>query len=532
MIELVGIGGAESTDHAGILSVIPPIVAIVLALITKEVVFSLILGILSGTVIYSIVMGYGAAGVLDSTTQLMASKLAENTSMILFLCFLGIVVAVVNKAGGSKAYGDWASTKLNSKKSAGVATSALGVIIFIDDYFNCLTVGTVMRPVTDKLRMSREKLAYIIDATAAPVCIIAPVSSWAASVISNFPESAGNGMTAFVQSIPFNFYAMLTLVMVFYMSIKKNADYGPMAKAEKRCVEEGYFNSAKEGVAEAEMAKISDKKGKVIDLILPVIALVICSIISMLYVGGLWTQGEKTYMNLFEAFGATSAGPALALASFAALIIIFIYFMCRRTLTFKEFFSCINVGVNNMVPACVILTLAWTISGVCRDLLRTGEYVAQLVKESGMPVHILPAIIFLVACLLAFATGTAWGTFGILIPIIIPVCEAAAPDLIIVSLSATLAGSVFGDHSSPISDTTILASTGAECNHLAHVGTQAPYAVTVAICCFIGYLVAGFARSSMGYGLSLVLSLGIGLILLIVALQVLPKVWSADKVKA
>ena len=531
MIDLVGIGGAESTESAGILSIIPPIVAIVLALITKEVTFSLILGILSGTVIYSILMGYGVIGVFDSTTQLMASKLAENAAMILFLCFLGMVVAIVNKAGGSKAYGDWAATKLNTKRSAGVATSALGILIFIDDYFNCLTVGTVMRPVTDKLRMSREKLAYIIDATAAPVCIIAPISSWAAAVVALFPESAGNGMSAFIQSIPFYFYAMLTLFMVFYMSIKKNADYGPMAKAEKRCEEEGFFNTASEGQAEAEMAKISGDNGKVIDLIIPVVILIIASILCMLYVGGMWTPEAEGYMDLFKAFGNTSAGPALALGAFISLLVIFIYFMVRRTITFKDFFGCVNTGVINMVPACVILTMAWTISGVCRDLLRTGEYVADLVESSGMPVHILPAIIFLVACLLAFATGTALGTFGILIPIIIPVCEAAAPELLIVSLSATLAGSVFGDHSSPISDTTILASTGAECYHLAHVGTQAPYAVTVAVCCFIGYLIAGFT-SGMGYALNLILSLGIGLVILIVLLQVLPKVWSADKVKA
>ena len=283
MIDLTGIGGADSNANAGILSIIPPIVAIVLALITKEVVFSLILGILSGTVIYSLLMGYGPAGVLASTTQLMAEKLAENTSMILFLCLLGIVVAVINKAGGSKAYGDWASAKLSTKRSAGLATSALGVIIFIDDYFNCLTVGTVMRPVTDKLKMSREKLAYIIDATAAPVCIIAPISSWAAAVISYFPASSGNGMTAFLESIPFNFYAMLTIFMVFYMSIKKNADYGPMALAEKRCVEEGFFNTANEGRAEEEFEKISGKKGRVIDLALPVIVLVVFSVISMLY---------------------------------------------------------------------------------------------------------------------------------------------------------------------------------------------------------------------------------------------------------
>lgn len=531
MIDLTGIGGADSNANAGILSIIPPIVAIVLALITKEVVFSLILGILSGTVIYSLLMGYGPAGVLASTTQLMAEKLAENTSMILFLCLLGIVVAVINKAGGSKAYGDWASAKLSTKRSAGLATSALGVIIFIDDYFNCLTVGTVMRPVTDKLKMSREKLAYIIDATAAPVCIIAPISSWAAAVISYFPASSGNGMTAFLESIPFNFYAMLTIFMVFYMSIKKNADYGPMALAEKRCVEEGFFNTANEGRAEEEFEKISGKKGRVIDLALPVIVLVVFSVISMLYVGGMWTPGSAGYMNLFTAFGETDAGSALALSAFASLIFIFIYFMLRRTLNFKEFFSCINTGINNMVPACVILTLAWTISGVCRDLLKTGSFVADFVQQSGIPVHIIPACIFLIACLLSFATGTAWGTFGILIPIVIAICEVATPELVIVSLSATLAGSVFGDHASPISDTTILASAGAECNHLAHVGTQAPYAVTVAVCCFIGYLIAGLTRSVLGHTLSLILSLGIGLVLLIILLQILPKVWNTDSMK-
>ena len=476
-------------------------------------------------------MGYGVIGVFDSTTQLMTEKLAENASMILFLCFLGMVVAIVNKAGGSKAYGDWASSKLNSKKSAGVATSALGVLIFIDDYFNCLTVGTVMRPVTDKLKISREKLAYIIDSTAAPVCIIAPISSWAAAVVALFPPSAGNGMTAFLSSIPFNFYAMLTLFMVFYMSIKKNADYGPMAKAEKRCVEEGFFNSASEGQAEAEMAKISGDKGKVIDLVIPVVILIIASVLSMLYVGGMWTPDAEGYMNLFSAFGNTSAGPALALGAFISLIIIFIYFMVRRTISFKDFFGCVNTGVINMVPACVILTMAWTISGVCRDLLRTGQYVADLVESSGIPVNILPAIIFLVACLLAFATGTAWGTFGILIPIILPVCEQTAPELLVICLSATLAGSVFGDHTSPISDTTILSSTGAECNHLAHVGTQAPYACTVAACCFIGYLIAGFT-ANMGYALNLVLSLGIGLVILIVLLQVLPRVWKTEKASA
>lgn len=511
----------------GLLSVLPPIVAIVLALITKEVVFSLILGIFSGTVIYSFAHGDGFAGIFDTTTSLMAGKLADNTSMILFLCFLGILVALVNKAGGSKAYGEWAVRRLKSKRSASAATGILGVLIFIDDYFNCLTVGTVMRPVTDRFNISREKLAYLIDATAAPICIIAPISSWAASVMSYYPESAGmSGMTAFLRSIPMNLYAILTLVMVFYIALKKNADYGPMYKAEALAAKG--INEGREEIEDMEEEFLRQKKGskgKIYDLVIPICALIILCIITMLYVGGYWSGENPT---LFDAFGNTDAGAALALGAFCALIFSFIYFMCRRVISFREFFDCIGPGVKSMVPACIILTLAWTISGVCRDLLGTGPYVAHLVEVSGVPVEILPALIFVVACLLAFSTGTAWGTFGILIPIIIAICEIAAPELLITTLSATLAGSVFGDHSSPISDTTILASTGAQCNHLKHVGTQVPYAVTVAGCCLVGYIIAGLT-GGMGFGISTVITLGVSLILLLVVLNILPKFFGKTK---
>lgn len=510
--------------NAGIWSIIPPIIAIILALITKEVVFSLILGILSGTIIYSLLTGLGFMGFFDTLVRLMCDKLADNTSLILFLCMLGILVALVTRAGGSRAYGEWAAKHLKGKRSAALATSALGVLIFIDDYFNCLTVGTVMKPVTDKFNISRERLAYSIDATAAPVCIIAPISSWAAAVISYYPASAGNGMTAFLSSVPMNLYAILTLFMVFWMAIRKDkAEYGPMAKAEYRASTTGDLGAIDSTEAEETLAKVTkkDATGRVSDLVIPIITLIVLSVLSMLYVGGFW-NGEG--MSLFDAFGNTDAGYALALSAFGTLVLTFIYYSIRRVLTFKEFFGCINDGVSSMVGACVILTLAWSISGICRDYLNTGGFVADVVQGSGMPVQILAPMIFLIACLLAFATGTAWGTFGILIPIVISITEIAAPELTIVCLSATLAGSVFGDHCSPISDTTILASTGAACNHLAHVGTQAPYAVTVAVCCFVGYIVAGFT-AGLGFGVCTVITLAVALICLIGALLVLPRVW-------
>lgn len=515
--------------NAGIWSIIPPIIAIVLALITKEVVFSLILGIFSGTVIYSLLTGMGFVSFFNVLVELMVGKLGENASMIIFLCLLGILVSLVTKAGGSRAYGEWASAKLKSKRSASLSTSILGVLIFIDDYFNCLTVGTVMKPVTDKFRMSREKLAYIIDATAAPVCIIAPISSWAAAVISYYPESSGSGMTAFLKSVPMNLYAVLTIFMVVWVSVRKNADYGPMLKAERRAAATGDLGAIEDTSAEEELARHTKKdgKGRVSDLVVPILILIGLSMLSMVYVGGYWSgQG----LSLFEAFGNTDAGYALALGAFGSLVITFIYYLVRKTLSFKEFFSCMNSGVSSMVPACIILTLAWSIGGICRDYLNTGGFVADFVQSSGIPVQLLAPIIFLIACLLSFATGTSWGTFGILIPIVIAITESAAPELTITCLSATLAGSVFGDHCSPISDTTILASAGASCNHLAHVGTQIPYAVTVAICCLIGYIVAGFT-AGLGLFLSTVITLGTALALLIGALLTLPKVMGENGIQ-
>lgn len=383
-----------------------------------------------------------------------------------------------------------------------------------------------MRPVTDKRKISREKLAYQIDAIGAPLCVIMPISSWAASVISYFPESGSvTGMAAFIDAIPMNLYAMLSLVMVFYLSIRTKSDYGPMLQAE-RLAEKGIFAATNSSEAEEELKQFEkeNSNGRVCDLVIPIAVLLILSVGSMLYMGGFFS-GEG--LTIFEALGNIDASAALAFAAFCTLIFSFIYFLARRVLTFKEFFGSISQGIGTMIPACVILTLAWSIGAVCREYLMTGEYVANLVQNSGIPFQLLAPMIFIIACFLSFATGTAWGTFGILIPIIISICEVAAPDMVITCLAATLAGSVFGDHCSPISDTTILSSTGSQCNHLRHVATQIPYAITVGVCCFIGYIVAGFTNK-LGQGTSTAISLVVSIVVLIVALQILPRVWKYD----
>jgi Na+/H+ antiporter NhaC len=502
---------------AGWLSILPPLIAISLALITKEVIFSLLMGILSGTLIYSLMAGLGVFGAFNVTIDLMISKVGANASMVIFLAMLGALVALITQAGGSRAYGNWAALRLKSKRSVGVATGLLGILIFIDDYFNCLTVGTVMKPVTDKYAMSREKLAYIIDATAAPVCIIAPISSWAASVISYYPTQTGiTGMQAFIGSIPMNLYAMLTLAMVLWLNLRKNGDFGPMAAAERNAAAMGTMPAARAAEDETPYKTESDK-GTVLDLIVPVLFLVFFSVLAMLFYGGFW-EGK----TLFDAFGDTDAGSSLALGGFAALFLSFFLYVPRKLMSFTEFFSGITQGVKSMVGAIIIRALAWTISGVCRDLLSTGPYVAEIVQQSRMPVILIPAIMFLIATGLSFATGTAWGTFGILIPITIAVCDIVAPYLSITSLSAVLAGSVFGDHCSPISDTTILSSTGAGCNHISHVATQIPYALTTASICFAGYIIAGLT-APLGFGISVGITLPLCLVLLCGTLLTLPK---------
>lgn len=503
--------------NVGFLSIIPPIIAIGLALATKEVISSLIIGILSGTFIYALNTTSGILGVtvktLDTTMALMSTKLSGNIPIVLFLAMLGALVVVITKAGGSKAYGEWASSKIKSRVGASLATSALGALIFIDDYFNCLTVGTVMKPVTDKHKISHAKLAYLIDATAAPVCIIAPISSWAASVISQMGDTGLNGMDSFIRSIPYNLYAILTIIMVIVVSCLQ-LDFGLMEKFEYNAKVHGILDSeskisSTDSNEELNQLRVSSK-GRVFDLLIPIAALIVFSILSMLYIGGYFEGG----MTLAEGFGNTDAGPALAISSFVSLIVAFFLFVPRKVLNFREFMDGIGQGVKSMVGAIIILTLAWTISGVCRDLLSTGEYVGDWVANSSMPTVLIPSIIFVVAGFLSFSMGTSWGTFGILIPIIATVCSRVAPELTIISLSATLAGSVLGDHCSPISDTTILSSTGAGCNHIDHVASQIPYALVAGICCIIGYLIAGLTQN-------LLLTLGVSILCLIAILSVL-----------
>lgn len=501
--------------NAGWLSILPPVIAIILALITKEVISSLVIGIFSGTMIYALYTGGGVIKAVDVTLSIMSEKIGDNASIILFLGLLGALVVVITMAGGSRAYGDWAGSRIKSKKGAQLSTSILGSLIFIDDYFNCLTIGTVMRPVTDRFGISRAKLAYIIDATAAPICIIAPVSSWAASVISQMGElsvngQALNGMETFMATIPFNLYAILTLIMVVVLCVT-DIEFGPMAKLEREArrnvgkVQE----SAVESTDEISNLSVSSK-GRVFDLLVPVGALIVFAVLAMLYVGGYFEGG----MTMAESFGNTDAGPALAMAGFGALIVAFVMFVPRGLVSFKDFMEGIGTGVKSMVGAFIILTLAWTMSGVCRDLLGTGEFVGAKVAASNMFPQLIPALIFIVAGGLAFAMGTSWGTFGILIPIVAMICESAAPQLVTVSLAATLAGAVFGDHCSPISDTTILSSTGSGCKHIDHVSSQIPYALVVAVCCFVGYIVAGFTNNVW-------LTLAVSISLLALALFVL-----------
>lgn len=507
------------TIDVGFLSLLPPIIAIVLALITKEVISSLLIGILSGGLIYALHTGGGIVEMSSIAFGVTADTVGSpgKFNIILFLALLGALVYVVTKAGGSKAYGNWASTKLKSKRSAQLATSFLGVLIFIDDYFNCLTVGTVMKPVTDKYRVSRAKLAYIIDATAAPVCIIAPISSWAAAVGSTLYETGAftNELQAFFATIPYNLYAILSILMVVILSVS-SLEFGTMAREEYHTEQTGDVRAV-DSESEAGM-EISDK-GTVWDLIIPIGSLILFSILAMLYSGG-YFSGEG--VSFSAAFGNCDSSASLVLGGFWALVVTFILFIPRKLITFREFMDGIGEGIKSMVPAYIILTLAWTIGSLCQDYLGTGIYVGHLVETSNVPVGMIPAIVFLVSAGLSFSIGTAWGTFGIFIPIVVFICQATAPELMVVTLSATLAGSVFGDHCSPISDTTILSSAGAGCDHLLHVSTQMIYAVTVACCCFIGYLVAGFSNGNA------LLTVGTGVVLLLIVLFVMHRI-SANK---
>ena len=472
--------------YASFWSLIPPVVAIVLALITKEVYSSLFVGILIGGVFYS---GFTFERTMTHVFQdgiIGSLSDAYNVGILVFLVLLGILVCMMNQAGGSAAFGRWASEHIKSRVGAQLATVLLGVLIFIDDYFNCLTVGSVMRPVTDKHNVSRAKLAYLIDATAAPICIIAPISSWAAAV-TGFVEGE-DGLSIFIRAIPYNFYALLTIVMMIALTVM-SADYGLMRKHEENALKGDLYTTPDRPYANAEEEE-SNPKGGVIDLVFPIIVLIFCCVIGMIYTGGFFDGA-----GFVEAFSGSDASVGLMLGSFFAFIITIVFYAVRKVLKFSESMACIPEGFKAMVSPILILTLAWTLKAMT-DSLGADVFVAEIVKtSSGGLVNLLPAIIFLVGCFLAFATGTSWGTFGILIPIVVEAFSATNETMMIISISACMAGAVCGDHCSPISDTTIMASAGAQCNHVNHVSTQLPYAVTVAAVSCVTYVIAGFAQT-------------------------------------
>ena len=474
--------------YATFWSLIPPVIAIVLALITKEVYSSLAIGIIAGGFIYA--GGNFETAINHVLFDGFVASLSDsyNMGIIIFLVLLGALVSMMNKAGGSAAFGRWASKHIKSRVGAQLATIALGCLIFIDDYFNCLTVGSVMRPVTDKQKISRSKLAYLIDATAAPICIIAPISSWAAAV-AGFAKGAGadSGMSLFIQAIPYNFYAILTIAMMIFIAVKK-MDYGPMKLHEMNAQLNGDIYTSGEKIDDAD--EEINPKGKVIDLVLPVVVLIICCVFGMIYSGGFFATGEDK-AGFIDAFSNSDASVGLVIGSAIAIVFSIVYFLIRRVISFKSIMASIPEGFKAMVPAILILTCAWTLKAMT-DSIGAKIFISQIVEGSaGSLQSLLPAIIFLIAVGLSFATGTSWGTFGILIPIVLSVFEAGNP-LTIVAISACMAGAVCGDHCSPISDTTIMASAGAQCDHLNHVSTQLPYALTVAGVSFVSYIIAGF----------------------------------------
>ena len=473
-------------------ALMPAVIAIVLALVTKEVYSSLFIGVLVGGMLYA---GFNFVGTVEHVfVDGMIGSLADswNVGILIFLVILGSMVMLMNRAGGSAAFGRWSVEHVKGKVGAQICTIILGVLIFIDDYFNCLTVGSVMRPLTDKHGISREKLAYLIDATAAPVCIIAPISSWAAAV-TGFVDGA-NGLDLFVRAIPYNFYALLTVVMMLTLTLGR-FDYGPMRRAEMvRHLEENHPAEKPEPVsptgADDQPNPPVSKKGKVIHLVLPIVMLIICCVIGMIYTGGFFAGAD-----FVTAFSASDASVGLVYGSAAALILTVILYLCTGVLSFTECMTAIPEGFKSMVPAILVLTFAWTLKSMT-DSLGAAEYVAGLVAQgAGSFAYFLPAIIFVIGCGLSFATGTSWGTFGILIPIVVNVFGAdLTNELMIISISACMAGAVCGDHCSPISDTTIMASAGAQCDHVAHVSTQLPYALTAAGLSFVCYILAGFVQ--------------------------------------
>ena len=494
--------------YATIWSLVPPVVAIVLALITKEVYSSLFVGILIGGAFWSgfkpeatilHVFQDGVVGVLTDS---------YNMGILVFLVILGVMVCMMNKAGGSAAFGRWAKEHIKTRAGAQLATIALGVLIFIDDYFYCLTVGSVMRPVTDSHNVSRAKLAYLIDATAAPICIIAPISSWAAAV-TGFVKGE-DGFSIFIRAIPYNYYAILTVIMMVTLVLAKE-DYGPMKAHEKNAIEGDLFTTGDRPFENTSENAIYNK-GKVIDLVFPILSLIVCCVIGMIYSGGFFSG-----TGFVEAFSGSDASVGLMLGSFFAMVITIVFYAVRKVLRFSDSMACIPEGFKAMVPAILILTFAWTLKAMT-DSLGAAPFVASVMNSAaGGLMNLLPAIIFLVGCFLAFATGTSWGTFGILIPIVVAVFQGTNETMMIISISACMAGAVCGDHCSPISDTTIMASAGAQCNHVNHVSTQLPYAMTVAAVSCITYVIAGILQNAV-ICLVIGIALQIGVLLAIKAI--------------
>ena len=482
-------------------ALVPPIVAIVLALITKEVFSSLFIGVLLGALFAN---NFAPVGSLDTVlSEAIVPAITDLAGNFMFLVILGILVVLINRSGGSAAFGRWAEKNIKSRVGAMLATFVLGVFIFVDDYFNCLTVGSVMLPITDRHKISRAKLAYLIDATAAPICMIAPISSWAAAV-SSYAED-GQGFILFVKAIPYNFYSLLSIVFVVAIILMK-FDFGPMKLHEMNAVLNGDLYTTGDRVDKGMEGASANPKGKVIDLLFPVVVLIVCCVIGMLYTGGYYDAGGDFYHQLQGAFSETDATVALPWGTLIALIVSLIYYWCRRLISFKESMEAIPQGFINMVPAITILTLATALKNVT-GLLGAKFFVAGLTQSAAAGLfNLLPAIIFVIACVLSFSTGTSWGTFGILIPIVGAVFGDPGQQLYYIGMSACLAGAVFGDHCSPISDTTIMASAGAMCNHVNHVSTQLPYAATVGVICFVNYIVAGFVQNA-------VISLIVGVVL-------------------
>ena len=491
---------SPSNFYNSALSLLPPVIAIALALITKEVYSSLFIGILVGGLLYSNFSFEGTLNHVFSGGIVASLSDSYNVGILIFLVILGTMVCLMNKAGGSAAFGRWAKKNIKSRAGAQLASVLLGCLIFIDDYFNCLTVGSVMRPITDKHQVSRAKLAYIIDATAAPVCIIAPISSWAAAV-SGFAED-GQGLNLFIRAIPYNFYALLTILMMLGLILMK-VDFGPMAKFERNAIENGDLFSGSNPYAMLD-EEIDESKGTVLDLVLPIAVLVVCCVIGMIYSGGFFSGTD-----FVTAFSNSDASVGLMLGSAFGLLFAFIYYFVRKSMTFKEMMGCIPEGFKAMVPAILILTFAWTLKSMT-DSLGAKYFVRDFVRSAEHLQMFLPVIVFVIGCLLAFATGTSWGTFGILIPIVQNVFSMDNP-LAIICISACMAGAVCGDHCSPISDTTIMASAGAQCDHVNHVSTQLPYAISCAVISGISYLLAGLLAIN---GLPGIIALPIGIVMM------------------